>query len=121
MSARLTSRWVTARIRLPAAVPMPTPRSLQASTSLVVVQPRIVMVLGKAIPVVLEGIDRCGGNHAGLAHRAAQHLLLAPGFLDEVLRARDAGADRRAQALGVVEPERVDAGCVVAGLGPGFD
>src|SRR6185503_7527888 len=35
MSARLTSRWVTARMRvlLPALVPRPTPRALQASTN----------------------------------------------------------------------------------------
>src|SRR6185312_198975 len=41
MSARLTSRWVTARMRmaLPALVPMPTPRSLQAETNCAPVMP----------------------------------------------------------------------------------
>ena len=49
----------------------------------------VVVILGQAIPVVLQRIERGGGDHAGLAHRAAQHLLLAPGFLDEVLGARE--------------------------------
>ena len=47
----------------------------------------IVVVLGQAVPVVLQRIECRRGDDAGLAHRAAQHLLLAPGFLDEVLGA----------------------------------
>jgi hypothetical protein len=78
---------------------------------------RIVVVFGQPIPIVVERIERRCGDDAGLAHRAAQHLLLAPRLLDEVLGTREARADRRAQALGVVEPERIDAGGIVAGLG----
>ena len=58
ISARLTSRWVTARMRLPAAVPMPTPRSLQASTSLAVVQPGLAYVMRSD----RAGVDLNGQN-----------------------------------------------------------
>ena len=81
----------------------------------------VVVILREAVPIVLERIERRGGDDAGLAHRAAQHLFLAPGFLDEVLRAGQRGADRRAQALGVVEPQRVGAGGVILRAGAGFD
>ena len=80
----------------------------------------IVVILGEPVPVMLQRVERGGGNDAGLAHGATQHLLLAPGLVDELLRSRQAGADRRTQALGVIEPERVDAGGVVARLGAGL-
>ena len=59
----------------------------------------VVVVLGEAVPVVLQRIERGGGDDAGLAHRAAQHLLLAPGFLDEVL-----GAGERSRRPGRPRP-----------------
>ena len=45
----------------------------------------------------------------GLAHRAADHLLVAPRLVDQLPRAGEAGADRRAQALREVDPGRVEA------------
>ena len=80
----------------------------------------VVVVLGEAVPVILERVERGGSDHARLAHRAAQHLLLAPGFLDELLGARQRRADGSAQALGVVDPEGVHTGAVVAGLDAGL-
>ena len=62
------------------------------------------VVLGEALDVVLEAEAGAGGDDARLAHRAAEHLLVAAGFGDQVGGACEAGADRGAEALGEVDP-----------------
>ena len=52
----------------------------------------------------------------GLAQRAAPHLLVAPRLLDQLGRAAQHRAHRRAQALGEVQPGGVEAGRVAPGL-----
>ncbi len=139
-------------MRLPAAVPMPTPRSLQASTSLAGVQPglvtskktRLVSMRGTSIfrplmwrclpkdgghcrgprepvPVMFQRIERGCGDDTGTAASshpasASDARLVMNSFDPARLR-----TDRCAEALGVVEPQRVDAGGVVAGLGARLD
>src|SRR5208283_2200175 len=49
-----------------------------------------------------------------LAHRAAEHLLEAPGLLDQRRRAGEHGADGGAEALAEVDPRGVEAARVVA-------
>ena len=56
-----------------------------------------------------------GRDDPGLAHRAAHHLLVAPRFVDQLLRAGQHGADRRAQPLREVDPGGVEAARVVGG------
>ena len=68
------------------------------------------VVLGQAIDVVVERVEAGGGADAGLAHRAAEALLPAPGVADELRAAAQHGAERRAEALGEVEPDGVVAG-----------
>ena len=70
--------------------------------------PRALVVLGQAVDVVLQRVDPGGRDDARLAHRAAEALLEDPGLLDERARARQHGADRRAEALGQVEPHAVE-------------
>ena len=77
----------------------------------------IVVVLGKPVPIMIDRIERGRGDDAGLAHGAAQHLFVPPRLLDEILGAREARADRRAQTFSIVEPQRVHAGGVVARFG----
>ncbi len=68
------------------------------------------VVLGQPLDVVVERVQAGGGEDAGLAHRAAPHLLVAPGAADQLLRPGEDRADRRAEALGEVEPRAVEAG-----------
>ena len=63
------------------------------------------MVLGQSLDVVIEGVQ-AGGDDSGLAHGAADLLLDPPGLVDEVAPTGEHGADRRAQALGEVDPEQ---------------
>jgi hypothetical protein len=42
------------------------------------------MVLGQAVDMVVEGVEAHGGQHAGLAHRAAPAPLQQPRRIDEV-------------------------------------
>ena len=59
--------------------------------------PRVDVVVGEAIDVVLEGVQPRRGDHTRLPHRAAPHLLVAPGLGDQLPRAREArGPARRA-------------------------
>ena len=57
---------------------------------------------------MVERVERAGGDDARLAHRAADHLLPAPGLLDELRGAGEAGAERGAEALREVDPGGVE-------------
>ena len=57
----------------------------------------------------------------GLAHRAAEPLLPAPRLVDEVARAGEHGADRRAEPLGEIDPGGVEAGGHLARADAGGD
>ena len=55
------------------------------------------VVLGQPVDVMVERVERAGGDDPRLAHRAAEHLLVAPRLVDQLARAGEAGADRRAR------------------------
>ena len=59
----------------------------------------IGVIVGEAVDVMVERVDAGRGADAGLPHRAAEALLPAPDLVDEVARAGDHAADRRAEAL----------------------
>ena len=79
------------------------------------------VVLAEALDVVAQGVDPAGRDDPGLAHRAAEGLLVAPGLLDEGAGAGQRRADRRAQALGEVDPGRIEPPGEVGRLDPGGD
>ena len=76
---------------------------------------RVLVVLGQPLDVVVERVEASGRQHSGLPHRPAQHLLPAPGLLDQLARAAQHRAHRRSEPLGEVEPGGVEAGGVVGG------
>ena len=53
-----------------------------------------------------------GCRNPGLSHGARKDVLVPPGLFDERLAARQDGTDRRAQALGEIDPDTVDLRCV---------
>ena len=73
------------------------------------------VVLGQPLDVVVERVQRARGHDPRLAQRAAEHLLVAPRLVDQLRRAGQAGAQRRAQALGEVDPRGVEAGGILGG------
>ncbi|GCC47979.1 hypothetical protein chiPu_0031960, partial [Chiloscyllium punctatum] len=84
-------------------------------------RPRIGVVVGKAVDMMIERVDAGGGTDAGLPHRAAEPLLPAPDVVDERSGAGDDAADRRAEALGEVDPGRIPARRHVARRDAGGD
>ena len=126
--AALTSRWVQARMR-PSIIASRTPRLRKASTILSPAtpgavgleehqiglgllhldavdlrqaarqRPRIGVIVGEAVDVMVERVDAGRGADAGLPHRSAEPLLPAPDVVDESARAGNHAADRRAEAL----------------------
>ena len=137
MSSAPTSRWVTARTVRSSSAPMITPwtascvhsarASLTRKTTMLVAtslrvdldprdlrQPagqrlRVVVVHREPLDVVVERPQRAGRDDARLAQRAAEHLLVAPRLVDDLARAGEHGAHRRAEALGEVDPGGVEA------------
>ena len=80
------------------------------------------MVVGEPVDVVGEGVAARRGGDAGLAHRPAEPVLPPPRPLDVVGRPGEHGAERRAEALGEVDPRAVDlAGPAVGGDARGDD
>ena len=118
MPAASTSRWVTARRRVGAMTCSRTPAaSTRAARSVAVPrrtskmtmlvstrgavdrdavdrrQPlgepaRVGVIVGEAVAMVLERVQRARAQHADLAHAAAQHLAEAARALDVLARAR---------------------------------
>ena len=72
--------------------------------------PRAGVILREALDVVVERVDAGRRDDTRLAHRAAEEVLLPPGALDEVPRAREQGAERTAEAFREAERHRVEAG-----------
>src|SRR5690606_37633690 len=66
------------------------------------------VVLGQALDVVLQRVDARRGDDPGLAHRPAEHVLVAPRPLHRLPISGQHGADRAAEALGEVDPDSVD-------------
>ena len=48
---------------------------------------RVLVVLGEPLDVVVERVQAGRGDDPGLPQRAADHLLEAPGLVDQLLRA----------------------------------
>ena len=79
------------------------------------------MIVGKPFDMMVERVDAGGSTNTGLAHRAAEPLLPAPGVVDEVACAGKHAADRRAQPLGEIDPGRIPSRRHVARGNPGRD
>ncbi len=62
-------------------------------------QPRVGMVLGKPVEIMVERLEPGGGEDARLSHRATKHPAGAMGPRDVVGAARKNTADRAAQPL----------------------
>src|SRR5438552_2537546 len=77
--------------------------------------PRVDVIVGQTLDVMPERVDAAGGDDAGLAHGTAHLLLAAPRLVDERARAGHGRADGRAEALGEIDPRRVERRRVVAG------
>jgi hypothetical protein len=61
--------------------------------------PRVAMIVGQTLDHVLQGDDAGGGEHAGLAQIAAEHAAETARAGDEIRRAAEQRADRRAEPL----------------------
>ena len=57
------------------------------------------MIVCEAVDVMVKGKDARRGADTGLTHRTAEALLPTPNLVDEIARAGDDAADRRAQAF----------------------
>src|SRR6185437_3999681 len=68
------------------------------------------MVLCKSLDVVFQSIYTSGGHDAGLAHGTAECLFVAPGFLDELLIARQHSPEWSAQRFAEGDEHRVKMG-----------
>src|SRR5262245_32447801 len=83
--------------------------------------PSVGVILGQALHVMAKRVHATGSDDAGLAHRAAHLLLAPPRLVDELARAGERGADRRAEPLGEVDPHRIEGRGVVARRDPAGD
>ena len=71
--------------------------------------PRIGVVVGQPVHVVVQRVQRGCGQHARLAHAATGHLAHAVGTLDKFGRAAQGRAHRCAQALAEADRHTVKA------------
>ena len=72
------------------------------------------MVVGQPSDVMVQCMQRRGRQHARLAHAAAEHLAPAVRARDQLARADERRADRRAQALREAHRHAVEMLCDVA-------
>ena len=70
--------------------------------------PGPLVVDGEPLDVVVEGVERGGGDHAGLAHRTAEEELLPPGDLHQVGGAGEHRPERAAEPLREAQRDGVD-------------
>ena len=73
------------------------------------------VVHGQVRRPLAQGHEPGRGEHPHLPHAAAQHLPHPPRLVDEVARAAEERADRRAEPLGEREHHRVEAGAEARG------
>jgi hypothetical protein len=66
------------------------------------------VVVREATDVVLERVHARGGDDAGLAHGAAEDVLLAPGAFDQRARPGEEGAERAPEPLRQAERDSVE-------------
>jgi hypothetical protein len=79
----------------------------------------VFVVFGEACAVVIEGVEGRGGEDAGLAHGAAEHLAEAEDTGDGGLVAGDGGTGGGAQALGEAAGDGVEIPGVAGGVDAG--
>ena len=77
--------------------------------------PGASMVVGEAVDVVVERVQRGRGDHTGLPHGAPEQELLPPGPLDPFLRRGEDGAERAAEPLGEADGDAVGEPPVLGG------
>ncbi len=78
---------------------------------------RVCVVVREALDVVLERVEPGGGDDAGLAHRASEHVLEAPGLRLALGRGCENGAEGAAEALREAERHRVELAPEVSAAG----
>ncbi len=69
--------------------------------------PGIGVIVREPLDVVVEPVDARGGDDAGLAHRAAEHVLEPPRLARAVARGRDERAEGTAEPLREAQRDRV--------------
>ena len=79
------------------------------------------VVFGQAVDVVLERVERAGGDDAGLPHAAAERFAMAAGLADQIGRAAEGGADRRTEAFGEADADGVEVAGPIGGRNAGGD
>ena len=57
------------------------------------------VVVDQAVDVVIERVERAGGDDAGLAHAAAERFAMSPRLADQIHWSAEGGPDGRAQAF----------------------
>ena len=92
-------------------VPTAPSRSAQAVGQ----PPGVGVVVGQALDVVLQGVEGRGREDAGLPHAAAEELAVPHAPRDQVARAGQRRADRRAQPLAEADADRVEVPAQSAG------
>ncbi len=73
------------------------------------------VIFGQAVDVVLERVERAGGDDAGLAHAAAERFAMSPGLADQVSGAAQGRADRCAQAFREADAHGVEVAGPIGG------
>lgn len=66
------------------------------------------VVVFEALAVVLQSIERTGGNDTILSHGAAEQFAMAFGFLDRILGAGEGGADGCTEAFAEADTDGVE-------------
>ena len=87
----------------------------RASPSASLLRPRVVV--REPVDVVVERVDARRGDDPGLAHRAAEEVLLAARLGHPLGGARDERAERAAEALREAERDRVDVAAPISAGG----
>ena len=73
--------------------------------------PRVRVIVGEALDVVVERVEARRGDDARLAHGAAEHVLQAAGLRRELGRGGEQRAERAAEALREAERDGVELAC----------
>src|SRR6476620_7219920 len=66
------------------------------------------MIVLEALAVVLQGVERAGGDDAVLPHGAAEEFAMAAGLFNRVFGAGEGGADRSAEAFAEADANGVE-------------
>ena len=68
----------------------------------------LLVVFGQPVDVMLQRVERAGGDDAGLAHAAAEGFAVATGIANQIRRAAERRADRGTETLREADAHRVE-------------